>query len=95
MTLAGFITSQQRLIAESNIDDYLPTLWVDGPTELRVNVLRDPPSAGLEVIARAWADQIAGEDDYFLAFKVDDSRIKVIARLEGVVTEQVTKVDAE
>ena len=95
MTVDDFIDAQQQLIAEGDFDGYLPTLWVETPGQVKVNVLMDAPDGEeLETVAREWAQQMARKHDYCLAFKADDSRLKVVARVGGVSSERIVPVTA-
>jgi hypothetical protein len=95
MTVDDFIDTQRQLIADGDFDGYLPTLWVETPRHVKVNVLVDAPGGEeLESVAREWAQQMARKHDYCLAFKADDSRLKVVARIGGLTSERVVPVAA-
>lgn len=84
-----FIQITRAVIEEDGFDGYLPTLLL--PQQNEVLVLDDlPDEVDIGQAALDWAGAIAGqEQDYFLAFKLDDSHFKVIARLDGQTSEQV------
>jgi hypothetical protein len=95
MTVDEFIAAQQEVIAEGDFNDYLPTLWIETARQMKVNVLTDPPDGqDLERVARDWARQMARKHDYFLAFKADDSRLKVVARIDGVQDDRIMPLAA-
>ncbi len=95
MTVDGFIAAQQQVIAEGDFDDYLPTLWIETARQVRVNVLMDAPDGDdLERVARDWAQQMARKHDYCLAFKADDSHLKVVARIGRLETDRLVPVAA-
>lgn len=91
--LEKFIAVQKELVAEGDFADYLPALWVVTTNQVQVNVLADAPDEGdLERVARDWALQMAREHDYFLAFKSDGFRLKVVARIQGIQQERVVQI---
>lgn len=93
MSVEKFIAAQQELIAECDLDDYLPTLWIKTTTQVTVNVLTDAPREECtERVARDWALQMAQKDDYFLAFKADGCRLKVVARIQGIPQERMVSI---
>jgi hypothetical protein len=92
----ALIAAQKQLIAEWGFDGYLPTLWVVSANAVDVNVLADAPDGDeLERIARDWAQQKAQKHDYYLAFKADDSHLKIVARVGAVTSEELVQVDFE
>jgi hypothetical protein len=96
MSIDDFIAAQQQFIDERDFNEYLPTLWVVTPRQVQVNVLMDPPEGvELEVSVRNWAQQIARERDYCLAYKVDHSHLKIVARVGVVASEQTVAVGAD
>jgi hypothetical protein len=95
MTVEGFIESQQEVIAESGVEAYLPTVWVETRRAVHVSVLVDPPPDDeVEPLAKDWALHVAKrKHDYLLSFKVDDRHIKVVSRLGGTTTERLVSVE--
>jgi len=93
MTVKEFIAAQKELIAEGHFVGYLPTLWIVTTNQVQVNILADSPDEDdLERVARDWALQMAREHDYFLAFKSDGFRLKVVARVQGIQQECVVQI---
>lgn len=94
MTIDDFIAMTRRIIAKDGFDEYLPTLVLPG--RRHVTVLEGmPPDVDAEAASRKWATSKAGEnEDYFLAFKIDPARFKVVARLRGVEQECVAAAEA-
>jgi len=92
MTANQFIIMTQKVIANDGFEGYLPTLVL--PARDAVLVLQGiPTSVDIEVAARSWAAKKVAEssEDYFLAFKVSTEKFKVVARISGVVQEQVAR----
>ncbi len=96
MTIEKFIATTKAIIAEDGLDGYLPTLRVKGLFAVRYHVLTDvPPGVDVELFARDWASHVAKwRKDYFLAFRLDESHIKVVSRHSGVLQEQTVAVGA-
>jgi hypothetical protein len=95
MTLDEFVSTQQRLIADSGLDGFLPTLWIETPRRLTVNVLTEIQNdSQVETTAREWALRSAGKYNYYLAFRLDVSHIKFIAQIDCVTSERVVAVVA-
>ena len=93
MSVDDFIAAQLQLIRDGDSNEYLPTLWVEAPTQVRVNVLTDECDEGeLETVAREWASNLAHEHDYFLAFKVDETHLKVVTSVGTIAREQVVAI---
>ena len=94
MNVDDFIALQQQFVAETGFGEYLPTLWVETPRQVKVNILMDPPEGDeLEVVARDWARQLARKHDYCMAFKADDWHLKIVARVGAVTREQMVAVE--
>ena len=88
MNFEEFVATQVKFAAKSEFWNYLPTLWVETSRKLTVHVLTDAPDgAELDVVARQWAEQLAGKHDYFLAFKAGRVHLKAIARIDGLLQE--------
>ena len=83
MTIDDFIAMTRRIIAKDGFDGYLPTLIL--PDRQHIAVLEGVPlDADVEMAAKKWAAGMSErEEDYFLAFKFDGARLKVIARTKG------------
>lgn len=93
MSLDKFIAIQCESIAESGLANYLPTLFVHAPRQLKIHVfVESPEESELETAALAWAEQLAGASDFYLAFRHGDDHFKVIAREGGDIVEQVLEV---
>jgi hypothetical protein len=91
MTIDEFIAAQHDVIAEHGLDAYLPALMIETRWRVKVYVLADPPddTGELEKIARAWAEQLAKRQDYYLSFRVTGSHFRVVACVRGVVSERL------
>lgn len=82
MTVEDFIAAQIKIIREGRFDGNLPVLWVETPSQVRVEVLMEELEADeIELAARDWAQKLAGEHDYFLAFRADESHLMVVSRI--------------
>lgn len=90
-----FIRQQRRMIDEHGLDNYLPALLVVKRAQDEVNVLTEPPDdvAELEALARDWATQLAGRNDFALAFRCGSNRFKVICRVADQVEERVERIE--
>jgi len=95
MTVDDFVAMTQRVITRDGFDGYLPTLVL--PAHRHISVLEGMPAdVNVETAARDWALRDSkSNEDYFLAFKVDDHHFKVVARLGGVTSERAVVVEAE
>jgi hypothetical protein len=87
--LDAFIAMTQRIVAQDGSEDYLPTLVL--PAAGQVIALEGvPDNIDTETASRKWASETAGElDDYFLAFQINPTSFKAVARIRGQVSEQV------
>ena len=95
MSVDDFIAAQERLISEGNFDEYLPTVWVETSRQVKVNILMHPPEGfALVTAAREWAQQQARRHDYCLAFKADESHLKVVARVGAATSEHIVAIVA-
>ena len=93
MCLDKFIAIQRESIADSGLANYFPTLFVLSRKKLEISVFAEAPDEPeLETAVLAWAEQLAGNHDYHLAFRHGEAHFKVIAREGGKVTEQVLEV---
>jgi hypothetical protein len=88
-----FIAMTHRVIEEEGFGDYLPTLLL--PQRQDVRVLDGIPEGNdIESQAKGWAERSVNEDqDFILAFKVDASHFKVVARIDGINSEKLCDVD--
>jgi len=95
MTVDDFVAMTRRVIARDGFDGYLPTLVL--PARRHICVLEGmPANVDADTAARDWALRDSkSNEDYFLAFKVDDRHFKAVARLDGVTSERVVVVEAE
>lgn len=96
MTTDDFIAMTQRVIAKDGFDDYLPTLIL--PTHSKILALQGvPDDVDIEEASRKWATEKVGDssEDYYLAFKVDDARFKVVTRIAGVAEERIAPAGAD
>lgn len=90
MSVDDFIAAQLQVIRDDDFGEYLPTLWVETPRQVKVDILMDELEGGeLEMLAREWAQKLAGKHNYFLAFMTDESHLKVVARVGTVSTQHV------
>jgi hypothetical protein len=50
-----------------------------------------PEDVDIEAASREWAKSNLGEssEDYYLAFKIDGKRFKVVTRIDGIAEERV------
>ncbi len=79
---------------DGDFDQYLPTLWVETPKQVSVNVLMDGIDGNeLETVARRWAQKLALKNDYFLAFRADNSHLKVVVRIGAMENEYLVSVN--
>jgi hypothetical protein len=92
MLIDQFAEITRAIIEDDGFEGFLPTLLL--PQQNKVVVLDDlPADAAVEPIAVDWAGATAGLDqDYLLAFKLDASHFKVIARLDGERQEGLYRV---
>jgi hypothetical protein len=87
-----FITVTQRFIQRNGFDDYEPTLVLPQRKDIRL-LQGVPPDVDMEAAATDWATRATdAEEDFFLAFKTDESHFKVIARIKGEVYEELCQV---
>jgi hypothetical protein len=95
MTIDEFIAAQLKVIRDCcGFNEYLPTLWVDLPRQVNVEVLTDDLEADeLETAVRDWAHKLSNKHDYFLAFKAGASHIKIVARINMMASERLVAID--
>jgi hypothetical protein len=93
MTLDDFAKITRRVISEDGFEGYLPTACY--PIRREIKALEGLPSdLAPEEPVLEWAAESAGLNEEFLvAFKVDDSRFKVIRRIGPFAEEQIYSVD--
>jgi hypothetical protein len=91
LDIAGFAEIIRRVIARDGLDDYLPTLCV--PARKHISVLENIPPEKLErvrEIAMTWAEKKAKPDqEYFLAYKEDADRFRVVHRFSDGTEERL------
>jgi hypothetical protein len=94
MTVDDFIAMTRRVIARDGFEGYLPTLVL--PERRHVTVLEGMPSdVDTEAASKRWATSLLeGDEDYFLAFKINAAQFKVIARIRGVQQEHIAAAEA-
>lgn len=93
MTFEAFIATTQKVIAEQGLDAYLPTLILEDGKRIQVEVLQDvPEQVDIAVTAMAWAERVAKNRDFLLAFRVDASRFNAVHRSNGVLNERIITV---
>jgi hypothetical protein len=89
--IAAFAEITRRVIARDGFDGYLPTICV--PARKYISVLEGIPPDKLDhvrEIAIAWAEKKAKpEEDYFLAYKEDDDRFRVVHHFSGGAEERL------
>jgi hypothetical protein len=94
VTVDDFIAAQRKVINECGVIEYLPTLWVDTPKQVSVEILTDDLADNeIEAVARQWAQALASKHDYFLGFRAGLSQLKVIARVGGSRSEYVVALN--
>ena len=78
VTADDFIAMTRRIIDKERFEEYLPTLLL--PARHHIAVLEGVPGE-VDRAATAWAaGTVDGGEDFFLAFKIDATHFKVIAR---------------
>lgn len=87
LDMQGFAEITQRVIARDGFDRYLPTLCL--PERQHLAVLEGVPEekqSEIRTIAISWANKKANAtEEYFLAYKQDSERFRIIHRhAEGV-----------
>ena len=88
-----FVKMTQRVIAEDGIANYLPTLLL--PQTRQVRVLDDVGSGDEESlrIGEWLAEQVGPDEDFLVAFKVDDAHFMVVGRTGGQPCERLCAVE--
>ena len=79
----------KHILEKDGLDGYLPTLVL--PARDHIMVLEGiPQDVDVETAAREWASRSArANEDFFLAFKLDDCHFKVVTRLGEHIDERV------
>ena len=86
-----FVVMTQRVIAKDGFDGYLPTFVL--PARRHVAVLEGVPEhVDVAVAARRWAEDMAGPDDFLLAYKLDSGHFQAIKRTAGAIEERVVAI---
>ena len=91
--LEQFVQMTQRIIREDGFDNYLPTLLL--PATRQVRVLDQPEDdQGRPVALSDWiAGQVAPDEDFLIAFRMDDAHFMVLGRLAGQQCQRVCAVE--
>lgn len=90
----SFIEITRESIEEDGIEDFLPVLLF--PDREAVHVLGYASSSiNHEPEALAWVDQaVTANENYLLAYKIDEQRFKVVACINGNREERLCSVSA-
>src|SRR5262245_40382618 len=90
LDIQAFAAITRRVIAKNGFAAYMPTLCL--PTRERIVVLEGIPkkeSGRMREIATSWAERMATQnEDYFLAYKEDSRRFRVVHRHRGRTQEE-------
>jgi len=94
MTLNDFIAATQKVIADNGFENYMPTLAVESRRRISFAVLEDvPPDEPVESFVMEWVSQVVkAKQDYFVAFRIDGTRFKVVFSQRGLTDEKVVTV---
>jgi hypothetical protein len=89
-----FIAMTQRITQREGFEGYLPTLLL--PAKKDVRVLEDvPPEVDIEVAATKWAAMsVEPNEDFLLAFKINETSFKVVSRINGNNHENICNVQS-
>ena len=91
LDITAFAEITRRVIARDGFDGYLPTLCL--PAQKHISVLEGIPTEKLERVrdvAIAWAEKKASPDqEYFLAYKEDADRFRVVHRHSAGTEERL------
>jgi len=92
MTLEEFATTTRHVISENGFEDYAPTAIY--PVRALIKILTGVPSeVDTEQVALKWAGQDVGnEEEFLVAFKVDDSHFKVIRKIGPYSEDEVFSI---
>ena len=94
MNVEEFIAEQRKIIAGTGIDAYLPVCYVESSEAIHIGVLEDPPDDDqLDPLVKGWAEHIAGDSDFVAAFRLDSKQLKVLARRDGELLEQIVPIE--
>ena len=81
MTLDEFSNMTKRIIADNGFEEYVPTAIYPARRHIQT-FMGLPPDLEMERAVLKWAAEDAQNDEEFLvAFKVDESHFKVIRRI--------------
>lgn len=92
--LDQFVKMTQRIIGEDGFANYLPTLLL--PAKREVRVLDDVGASDEQTLRITdWlAEQVEPDEDFLVAFKVDESYFMVVGRLGGQPCERLCAVES-
>jgi hypothetical protein len=97
LDIAAFAEITRRVIERDGFDGYLPTLCL--PDQKQISVLEGIPPEKLEhvrEIAIEWAAKKAQpKEEFFLAYKEDAERFRVVHRFTGGTEERLFSADPE
>ena len=95
--IAAFAEITRRVISKDGFDGYLPTLCL--PERKHITVLEGIPPEKLgcvREIAIEWAAKKAGPDgEFFLAYKEDAERFRIVHRFNGGTEERLFSAHLE
>jgi hypothetical protein len=87
--IESFIAITRDIIAEDGIGEFLPTLMLPAHGDVRL-LENASGAASHESEALKWVqDAVSPDEDFLLAYRIDEKHFKVVSRSDGRQDEQI------